>query len=126
MTLCTFYSFSLKICFLLNQIFFPFFFSLFIGKYCFQKCFYRDKSSYQTFKLSFFNQIQWESKWIFAAHYKGLTLESPASCSSGNSFVSGAEGLGFKFWAGQIEHSVTNGSPPLRHYFKRSCVVREQ
>ena len=32
-------------------------------------------------------------------------------------------GLRFKFRAAQIGHSVTNGSPPLRHFFERSCVA---
>ena len=48
------------------------------------------------------------------------------SWSSGNAFVSGAGGLRFKFRAGQIGHSVANGSPPLRHFFQRSCVARAQ
>ena len=30
---------------------------------------------------------------------------------------------GFRSRAGQIEHSVANGSQPLRHFFERSCVV---
>ena len=42
----------------------------------------------------------------------------PASWSSDNAFVSGAGGLRFKSLAGQIGHSVANGSPPLRHYSK--------
>ena len=42
---------------------------------------------------------------------------------SGNAFVSGAEGLRFKSLAGQIGHSVANGSPPLRHFFERSYVA---
>ena len=42
---------------------------------------------------------------------------------SGNAFIFGAGGLRFKSWAGQIEHSVANGSPPLRHFFKRSYVA---
>ena len=46
--------------------------------------------------------------------------------SSGNAFVSGAGGLRFKSQAGQIGHSVANGSPPLRHFFERSCVTRAQ
>ena len=49
-----------------------------------------------------------------------------ASWSSGNAFVSGAGGLRFKSRAGQIGHSVANGSPPLRRFFKRSCVARVQ
>ena len=50
----------------------------------------------------------------------------PASWSSGNAFVSGAGGLRFKSRANQIGHSVANGSPPLRHFFERSCVARAQ
>ena len=46
--------------------------------------------------------------------------------SSGNAFVSGAGGLRFKSLAGQIGHSVANGSSPLRHFFKKSCVARAQ
>ena len=33
-------------------------------------------------------------------------------------------GLRFKSRAGQIEHSIVNGSPPLQHLFERSCVAR--
>ena len=51
-----------------------------------------------------------------------LTQNKPTthqfSWSSGNKFVFGAGGLRFKFRAGQIEHGVANGSPPLR----QSCV----
>ena len=50
----------------------------------------------------------------------------PATWSSGNAFVSGAGGLRFKSRAGQIGHSVANGSPPLQHFFERSCVARAQ
>ena len=37
--------------------------------------------------------------------------------------------LGLERWvldssSGQIEHSTVNGSPPLRHFFNRSCVAR--
>ena len=53
-------------------------------------------------------------------------IRSPASWSSGNVFVSGAGGLRFKYRAGQIKHSVANGSPPLRHFLERSCVARAQ
>ena len=44
----------------------------------------------------------------------------------GKAFVSGASGLRFKSGAGQIGHSVANGSPPLRHLFERSSVARVQ
>ena len=55
-----------------------------------------------------------------------IQFNSPASWSSGNAFVSGAGGPRFKFRAGQIGHSVANGSPSLRHFFERSCVARAQ
>ena len=38
-------------------------------------------------------------------------------------FVYGPGGLRFKPPAGQIGHSVANGSPPLQHIFERSCVA---
>ena len=40
--------------------------------------------------------------------------------------VGRAGGPRFKSRAGQIGHSVANGSPPLRHFFERSCVARAQ
>ena len=40
-----------------------------------------------------------------------------ASWLSCNAFVSGAEGLRFKSWAGQIGHSVINCLPPLQYFF---------
>ena len=49
-----------------------------------------------------------------------------ASWSSGNTFVSGAGGLSYKFQTGQIGHRVANGLPLLRHSFERSCVSRAQ
>ena len=57
-------------------------------------------------------------------HY-GQKFE-PAGWLSGNAFVSGAEGLRFKSRPGQIGRSVANGLPPLRHFFKQSCVARAQ
>ena len=50
----------------------------------------------------------------------------PASWSSGNAFVSGAGGLRFKSRAGQIAHSVANGSPPLPYFFDWSCGARRR
>ena len=38
--------------------------------------------------------------------------------------VGQAGGLRFKPRAGQIEHSVANGLPPLEHFFKRNYVAR--
>ena len=35
-------------------------------------------------------------------------------------------GLSFKSGAGQIEHSIANGSPPQQHFIERSCVARAQ
>ena len=47
--------------------------------------------------------------------------------SSSNAFVSGAEGLRFKSEAGQIQHNVVNGSPPLRHLiFRKKLCCRGQ
>ena len=50
----------------------------------------------------------------------------PASWSSGNVFVSGAGSMRFQSQASQIGHSASNGLPPLRHFFERSCVARAQ
>ena len=49
---------------------------------------------------------------------------TPASWSSGYVLVSGAGGLRFNYRAGIIGHNVANDSPPLGHFFKRSCVGR--
>ena len=38
-------------------------------------------------------------------------------------FVSGPKGRRFKSRQGQIGHSVANCSPPLRHFYERSCVA---
>ena len=55
-----------------------------------------------------------------------MIILKPASWSSGNAFVSGAGGQRFESRAGQIRHSVANGSPPLQHFFERSCVAWAQ
>ena len=55
--------------------------------------------------------------------WKSLLL---ASWSSGNAFVSGAGGLSFKSWAGQIEHSVATGSPPSDISAKKNPAARAQ
>ena len=44
----------------------------------------------------------------------------PAFWLSGKVLFSGAGDLRFESQAGQIEHSVANGLPPLRHFFERS------
>ena len=64
--------------------------------------------------------------FLSIANFSIVRYDAPASWSSGNAFVSGAGGLRFKSRAGQIGHSVAKGSPPLRHFFKRSCVARAQ
>ena len=58
-------------------------------------------------------------------HSKSLRLQKPSTISwlSNNKFVSGAGDLKLKSPAGQIGHSIANGSPPLRHFFKMSCVA---
>ena len=53
-----------------------------------------------------------------------LVLYLPSS-SSGNTFVSRAEGLRFKSRAGQ-NTKVANGSPSFRHFFERNCVAGVQ
>ena len=74
--------------------------------------------------MHFFNNFDY-SDLAFLNLIKNIQ-HVPASWSSGNAFVSGAGDLRFKSQAGQIGHSVANGSPPLRHFFKRSCVARAQ
>ena len=69
--------------------------------------------------------IKQVTQWQALVRVIGVDCE-PASWSSGNAFVSGAGDLRFKSRAGQIGHSVANGSPPLRHFFERSCVARAQ
>ena len=49
-----------------------------------------------------------------------------ASWSGGNALVTNVVCLRFKSRAGQIKPSVTSGSPPLRHFFERSCATRAQ
>ena len=63
---------------------------------------------------------------FFSVMSRTVSTFSPVNWSSGNAFVAGAGGLRFKFRAGQIGHNVANGSPLLRHFFERSCVVRAQ
>ena len=64
---------------------------------------------------------------VFGSSNKTFTwLHFLASWSSGNAIISGARGLRLKSWAGQIERSVANCSPLLRHFFKRNCVAQAQ
>ena len=53
-------------------------------------------------------------------------MERPSTSPSGKAFAYEAGGLRFKFPAGQIRHSVANGSLPLRHFFEKSYVARAQ
>ena len=62
---------------------------------------------------------------IISSHHTVVSFHTRC-WSSRNALVSGAEGLRFQSRAGQIGHSVANGSPPLRHFFERSCVARAQ
>ena len=50
----------------------------------------------------------------------------PASWSSGYALVSRVGELRFKSQAGQLRHSVANGSPPLPHFFETNSVARAQ
>ena len=60
---------------------------------------------------------------VLFAHAIIFSVNLPISWSSGIAFVFGVEGLRFKSRAGQIGHSVTFGSPPLRQFFERRCVA---
>ena len=73
--------------------------------------------------LLYYCAVRWTSCGNMLARFYSL---QPARWSSGNAFVTGVGGLRFKSRADQIEHSVANGSPPLRHFFERSCVARAQ
>ena len=57
---------------------------------------------------------------------KFISFWVPATCLSSNTFISEARGQRFKSGVGQIRHSVANGSPPLGHFFKWSCVARRR
>ena len=59
----------------------------------------------------------------FGVQYFVDKWSSSVSWINGNVFVSEVVGLRFKSPAGQIGRSVANDSPPLRHFFERSCVV---
>ena len=66
-------------------------------------------------------------KFVRTVNFFTRNCSIQLSCwSSGNGFVSGAGGLRFKSRAGQIGHSVANGSPPQRYFLERSCVARAQ
>ena len=68
-------------------------------------------------------QVGKKNSW---QHLSAGAVMTKASRSSGNAFVSEAGGLRSKSRASQIGHSVASGSPPLRCFFERSCVVRAQ
>ena len=59
------------------------------------------------------------TRYSLLLHFR-LFNANISSWSSGNVFVSGAGGLRFKSRAGEIEHSVANGSPPLQQFLERS------
>ena len=61
---------------------------------------------------------------FYGQHF--FVYQLPASWSSGNAFLSGGGCLRFKSWAGQIGHSVANGSLQLRHFVEESCFARAQ
>ena len=80
----------------------------------------------QSFSSVLVNNVIPKGVFGLAALFYDCKLNLKFCWSSGNAFVSGAGGLRFKSQAGQIGHSVANGSPPLRHFFERSCVARAQ
>ena len=53
------------------------------------------------------------------------TVKLTASWSSSNAFASGARGMKFESRAGETEHTVADGYPPLRLYFEELCCPRE-
>ena len=53
-----------------------------------------------------------------------IILQSSVSWLSRSAFVFGAGSLRCKSRASQIEHSVANGSAPLQHFLKKTCVSR--
>ena len=66
-------------------------------------------------------------RFIFAPNIRfGFYFPAPARWLNGNVLGSGTGGLRLKSRAGQIGHSVANGSPGLRYFFKRSCVARRR
>ena len=60
---------------------------------------------------------------VLHEQYPEANFVQTASWSNGHAFVSGSASLRFKSRAGQIGHSVANGS---LHFFERSCAVWEQ
>ena len=76
--------------------------------------------------LPFLQQIADSLKKISLVGTLLVAEYEKTSWSSGNVFIFGAGGLRFKSWTGQIEHSVANSSPLLRHFFIRSCVAQVQ
>ena len=57
------------------------------------------------------------SKQFFLIVFRILVMQTfpqPVRWSNGNAFVSGAGGLRLKYRAGQIKHSVANGSSPCK------------
>ena len=54
------------------------------------------------------------------------TLYLPVGQAVRRLSLSGSLRLRFKSQVGQVEHIVTNGSPPLQHFFESSCVAQAQ
>ena len=54
--------------------------------------------------------------------FNNLSYCSPTSWSSGNAFIFWCGRSEIQFLFQSNEHSVANGSPPLGHFFKWSCV----
>ena len=52
------------------------------------------------------------------------TISRPVGRAVMHLFLAGSQG--FKSRAGQVGHSVGNGSPPLQRFFERNCVATAQ
>ena len=61
--------------------------------------------------------------YVLWSLYVLMFFSGSASWLSSKAFISGAGGSRFKSQDNQIERSVANSSPPLHHFFKRSCVA---
>ena len=89
-----------------------------------------NKSKFQSEKVRYYSRRKtkiWKLKTFLMIIYAWVALSFVYYyLTSDNAFVSRVGGLRFKSWAGQIGHSVANGSPPQQHFFGRSCVARAQ
>ena len=64
------------------------------------------------------NGVSMQMTVVISIYYR------PGGRALTRTFFFGAGGLRFKSRTGEIGHSAANGSPPLRHFFERSCVAR--